>query len=59
MWLLKKCMNVLALILSDIVNVSLSTGTMASAIKNALNTPLVKVKPLLDPNQPEELQTSL
>ena len=48
-WLLKKCVNVLAPILCNIVNASLSTGKVPSAMKNALVTPLLK-KSSLDPN---------
>ena len=46
-WLLKKCVNVLAPILCNIVNASLSTGKVPSTMKNALVTPPLKS---LDPN---------
>ena len=48
-WLLKNCLDVLAPTLCNIINASLLTGIVPSAMKNALVTPLLK-KPSLDPN---------
>ena len=51
-WLLKKCVNVFAPILCNIVNVLLTARKVPSAMKNALVTPLLK-KSSLDPNDLE------
>src|SRR5664279_3240592 len=47
MSLLKQCCHILAPVITDIVNLSLSTGVFPSQFKQAIITPLIK-KPSLD-----------
>src|SRR5664279_745040 len=47
MSLLKQCCHILAPVITDIVNLSLSTGVFPSQLKQAIITPLIK-KPSLD-----------
>jgi hypothetical protein len=47
-WLLKECIEVLAPVITHVINTSLLTNTFPSEMKNALITPLLK-KPSLDP----------
>jgi hypothetical protein len=49
-WLLKDCLPAFAAMLTDVINLSLSSGQVSRTLKEAIVSPLLK-KPVLDAEQ--------